>query len=107
MTFSMKGEDLAGFRNSKACAAVSSSMDRMRSKFFTTLKHLVAAFAPMLTWSSCPLEEGMESTEAGVQSCLFCETMLAAVYCGIMNPEFKPGLAAKNAGNSLCPEIKR
>jgi hypothetical protein len=40
----------------------------------------------------------MESTLAGNARCLFSETSAAAVTCGIMKPEFRPGLGVKNAG---------
>ena len=33
--------------------------------------------------------------------------MLAAVYCGIIKPEFKPTLGVKYGGKPLCPETKR
>src|SRR5205085_9754754 len=95
---SMMEEDLCGFLNSNACAAVNSSIAMICSRFSATRKHLVAAFAPMLTWSSCPLEETMESTEAGVHNCLFWLTMDPAVYCGLMNPELRPALATRKGG---------
>jgi hypothetical protein len=53
------------------------------AKFFKVFNHLyclMAALAPMLTWSSWPLEDTIESTEAGVQYCLFWLTIEAAVY---------------------------
>ena len=78
-----------------ACAALKSSMARMRSRFCSTCQALVAALAPMLTWSSCPCDDCMESTEAGVHSVLFWLTMEAAVYCGIIKPELRPGLATR------------
>ena len=58
----------------------------------------------MLTWSSWPLLDTIESTEAGVQSCLFWLTMEAAVYCAIMSPEWSPGLGLRKAGNPRAPE---
>ena len=73
------------------------------SVFSTTRRALVAALAPMLTWSSWPLLLTMLSTEAGVQSCLFWLTMPAAVYCGIIRPEFRPGSATRNGGKPRCP----
>ena len=44
----------------------------------------------MLTWSSCPADDGIESTEAGWASDFDSDTSDAAVYCTIMNPEFIP-----------------
>jgi hypothetical protein len=43
-------------------------------------------------------EVGIESTLAGNAFCLFSETSAAAVTCGIMKPELRPGLAVRNAG---------
>ena len=57
----------------------------------------------MLTWSSCPLLLSALSALAGVHNCLLYDTRLAAVYCGIMYPELRPGLEAKNAGNPRWP----
>ena len=39
--------------------------------FLYALGILVAALAPMLTWSSCPFDDTILSVEAGAQSCLF------------------------------------
>jgi hypothetical protein len=64
----------------------------------------VAALAPMLTWSSCPFELTIESTEAGVHSCLFWLTRLAATYWGIMNPEFRPASWTRYAGRRPGPD---
>jgi hypothetical protein len=41
----------------------------------------------------------------GVANCLFWLAILAAVYCGIIKPEFKPGLSTKKAGKLRNPEI--
>ena len=41
-----------------------------------------------------------------MESCLFALTRLAAVYCTIIKPEFKPGLFIKKGGKSLLPDIK-
>ena len=62
-----------------------------------------APLAPMLTWSSWPLLLSALSALDGVHNCLLWETKLAAVYCGIMYPEFRPGSAAKNAGRPRWP----
>ena len=40
----------------------------------------------------------MESMLAGAARCLFSETSAAAVTCGIMKPELRPGLGVRNAG---------
>ena len=64
---------------------------------------LVALLEPMETWSSCPWDEGMESHEAGQHSPLFWETMLAAVYCGIMKPLFRPGSVTRYLGRPRRP----
>ena len=45
-------------------------------------------------------EVGIESTLAGNACCLFSETSAAAVTCGIMNPELRPGLGVRNAGSA-------
>ncbi len=94
-----------GLRNSNACTAVNNSIANTFSTLSTTLLHLVAALAPILTWSSWLLLLGMVSTDDGVQSCLFSLTIPAAVYWGIIKPEFSPGLETKNAGKPLCPLI--
>ena len=41
---------------------------------------------------------GDESTLAGCARCLFSEVSAAAVTCGIMKPELRPGRGVKNAG---------
>ena len=46
-----------------------------------------------------------KGTEAGQQSILFWLTIEAAVYCGIINPEFRPGLATRNFGRPRTPAI--
>jgi hypothetical protein len=61
----------------------------------------------MLTWSSCPRLVGIESTLAGWHSTLFSLTRAAAVYCGIMNPEFSPVSRMSNFGSPSCPSSKR
>jgi histidine ammonia-lyase len=67
--------------NKQLCTpADSNSMASTFSTFSITFRHFVAAFAPMLTWSSWLLEEEIESTEAGVHNCLFSLTNPAAVY---------------------------
>ena len=55
----------------------------------------------MLTWSSWPADEGIESTAAGWARDLLSETSEAAVYCTIMNPELSPGRSTRNAGSPL------
>ena len=40
----------------------------------------------------------MESTDAGNARPLFSDTKAAAVTCGIMNPEFRPGVGVRKAG---------
>ena len=40
----------------------------------------------------------MESMLAGAARCLFSATSAAAVTCGIMKPEFRPGFGVRNAG---------
>ena len=99
------GEVFAGRRNSRAWAALKSSMPRTVSVLSTTRTSLVAEFDPMLTWSSWPCDEGIESQEAGQQRPLFWLTMLAAVYCGIMKPLFRPGLATRYFGKPRRPWI--
>ena len=58
----------------------------------------------MLTWSSCPLLLSALSALDGVHSCLLYDTRLAAVYCGIMYPELRPGLEAKTQEAPLTAE---
>ncbi len=82
-----------------------SSMASTRSVLSTTRASFVAAFEPMLTWSSCPCDEGIESTEAGMQSPLLWLTIEAAVYCGIMKPLLSPGSATRKWGSPRDPEI--
>src|SRR5690606_5446265 len=101
---SKNGEVFLGSRKHNAWEAFISSMARTVSILLITRRHLVAPFAPILTWSSCPLEETIESTEEGVASCLFWLTILAAVYCGIINPLLRPGLLTKNAGSPRSPD---
>ena len=88
-----------------ACAALNSSMASTRSVLQTTRQSFVAALEPMLTWSSCPCDEGIESTDAGMHSPLDWLTIDAAVYCGIIKPLFSPGFATRNLGSSRAPEI--
>ena len=103
--FSIVSDERMGRRNSNACAAFISSMASTRSLFCTTFHSLVAAFEPMLTWSSWPCDEGMESHDAGQQSPFDWLTIEAAVYCGIIKPLLRPGLATRKCGNSRAPEI--
>jgi hypothetical protein len=51
------------------------------------------------------ITETILSTLEGVANCLFWLAILAAVYCGIIKPEFKPGLSTKKAGKLRNPEI--
>jgi len=71
----------------------------------TTRYSFVAALEPNDTWSSCPCEESIVSTEAGVQSCLDWLTTDAAQYCGIMKPEFTPGFATRNDGGFSVSQL--
>jgi hypothetical protein len=41
----------------------------------------------------------MESTLAGYARCLFSETSAAAVTCGSIKPELRPGLGVRKAGS--------
>ena len=50
----------------------------------------------MLTWSSLPALEGIESTLAGWQSTLFSLTSDALATCAIMKPECSPLPGARN-----------
>jgi hypothetical protein len=102
---STKAELFNGLLKSRACAAVINSIASTFSTLLITRKHLVAAFAPMLTWSSWLLLEEMLSTLEGVHYCLFSLTIPASVYWGIMNPLFKPASFTRNNGRFLCPLI--
>jgi hypothetical protein len=55
----------------------------------------------MLTWSSCPAEDGIESTAAGWARPLPSDTREAAVYWTNMKPEFSPASSTRNAGRPL------
>jgi hypothetical protein len=55
----------------------------------------------MLTWSSCPADDGIESTDAGCASVLHSLTSDAAVYCTSMKPEFSPLAFTRNGGSPL------
>ncbi len=80
-------------------------MPSTSSTLSTTRTSFVAAFDPILTWSSCPCDEGMESQDAGQQSPLFWLTTEAAVYCGIIKPLFRPDSATRKDGSPRCPEM--
>ena len=56
---------------------------------------LRALTLPMLTWSSLPALDGIESTLAGWQSTLFSLTSDALATCAIMKPECSPLPAAR------------
>ena len=58
---------------------------------------------PMLTWSSWPADDGIESTEAGCASDLHSETSDAAVYCTSMKPEFSPLPCDQERGQAVVP----
>ena len=105
--FSRYSDVFVGRCISMACAAFINSIANTRSTFSITFTVLVAALPPMLTWSSCSLDDGIESTEHGEHNCLFLLTIAAAAYCGIMKPEFKPELATRNSGVLRSPAIKR
>ena len=53
-------DDFNGLRNDRACEAFINSIAKIRSRLLTICKHFVAAFAPILTWSSCPFEETID-----------------------------------------------
>ncbi len=63
--FPIQGRFFIGLLNSMACAALRSSMASTFSTLLITRRHLVAALAPMLTWSSWLLDEEMLSTDRG------------------------------------------
>jgi len=54
-------------------------------------RELRAAVIELALWSSCSAEVGSEWTESGFASVWFSSTRDAAVYCGIIMPEFNPG----------------
>src|SRR5665213_1667826 len=92
---SKTGDVLRGLRNSIACTELSISIAKTFSTLLITRRHFVAALAPILTWSSWLLELEIESTDAGVQSCLFSHTITAEIYWGIMSHELSPGFFTK------------
>ena len=53
---------------------------------------------PMLTWSSWPAEDVIESTAAGCARLFISDTSDAAVYWHAMNPELTPASPTRNAG---------
>ena len=73
-------ELFAGLLNSRAWVAFINSIAKIRSTLSISLTSLVAPLAPILTWSSCPCDDSMLSTDVGVASCLFWLTMAAAAY---------------------------
>src|SRR5689334_15816609 len=83
-TASMGLVDLRGRKKSKAWQQQSSSIANTISTFSTTRSALRAAQPPIDTWSSCPAEVEILSTEAGWHSPLFSDTNAAAVTCAIM-----------------------
>ena len=64
--------------------------------FATTCSSLRAEMLPMLTWSSRPALDGIESTLAGWQRTLFSLTSDALATCAIMKPECRPLPGARN-----------
>ena len=91
----------SGLRISSACAATRTSTARQDRVKSTTCRAFRAAVIPMLTWSSRPAEEGMESTEAGWLSTRDSATRAAEVTWAIMKPEFRPEFFARNGGSPL------
>src|SRR5262249_15106893 len=91
----------SGRRKSRACAATSSSTARQLRVKSATWRALSAAVIPMLTWSSRPAEEGMESTEAGWLSPRDSATRAAEVTWAIMKPELSPEFRARKGGSPL------
>ncbi len=77
-------------------AAVMISMASECRTFTTTCCSFFALMLPMLTWSSLPALDGIESTLAGWQSTLFSLTRDALATCAIMNPECSPLPGARN-----------
>jgi hypothetical protein len=78
----------------------------MASEFRTLHDHLLELAAltlPMLTWSSLPALDGMESTLAGWQKILFSLTSDALATCAIMNPECRPLRGPAGARNGVSP----
>ena len=100
-TSRVAGPGSSGDRRSSACAAASASRAITVSAFATTSRACRADVMPMLTWSSCPALEGIESTEAGCASDLHSLTSDAAVYCTSMKPEFSPEPCTRNGGSPL------
>ena len=99
-------DDLIDSLKSNACAAVNISIAKIYLTFSIILYNCRAEFAPILTWSSWPFEDVIESVLAGFANCLLILTILAAVYWGIINPEFNPESTVKKDGRFLAPDIK-
>jgi hypothetical protein len=76
------------------------SMPTTPAAFSTIPSNRRAPCAAIETWSSWLAEVGIESTLAGKARCLFSETSAAAVTCGIMKPEFRPGLRRQEGRQS-------
>ena len=98
---------VSGFRNSSPCAAAISSTASTTSRFCITFRHFRAAIDPMELWSSWLALVGIESTLAGCESTLFSDTILAAVYCAIIRPEFSPPSFARKRGSPLSVPFTR
>ena len=103
----MAGAGRSGARRSRACAAASASSAITISAFVTQARACRAEVIPMLTWSSWPAEDGIESTAAGWARLFDSLTSEAAVYCTIMKPEFTPERSTRKAGSPLLVEGSR
>ena len=85
-------------------AAAISSMAMMRARLAFIGPRRRAPWVAIDTWSSWLAEVGAESTEAGCDICLFSLISAAAVHCGIMKPELRPGLRMRKGGSSEIVE---
>ena len=90
-----------GARSSQAWAAASTSMAIAASASRMHSRAWRAAIMPMLTWSSWPAEDVIESTAAGCARLFISETRDAAVYWQTMNPELTPASPTRNGGQAV------
>ena len=71
-------EDLASMI-CEAVKAISNSIPNIWEALWSNISHFLAANPPIETWSSCPAEVTIESTEAGFTSTLLSESRATLV----------------------------
>ncbi|MCY1302432.1 hypothetical protein D9M70_520870 [compost metagenome] len=73
-------------------------MPTIENRFSVICSRRRAPWQAIETWSSWLAEVGVESTEAGCESCLFSDISAAEVTSAIIRPELRPGFLARKAG---------